>query len=286
MPATPSKRTWVLFYFHLLANKSFIHFFKVVEQLRRHCTRRKMVGMRVPLLQVFEKGTMFTLFYLFVVAYLMLSKQTPAKTSLTKISKSLPDPSQVPVVVKSEPLDESSSLRGPGVRGPGMKKGKNKPDMRFSSPIVVSSDESDAPTPKAKTAESSNNFAFENLKKAYVQRQFFFFSLSFLISDVVLLQPHVRRVRASYPCSCLAPWFFRTMLLVLMGAFYFFLVSLHASVLSSASVLRSVLLLKILLRNRLSRPRSRSISRICKFDLFVQEICIYDRVSFIVLPLF
>lgn len=175
VPATPSKRTWVLFYFHLLANKSFIHFFKVVEQLRRHCTRRKMVGMRVPLLQVFEKGTMFTLFYLFVVAYLMLSKQTPAKTSLTKISKSLPDPSQVPVVVKSEPLDESSSLRGPGVRGPGMKKGKNKPDMRFSSPIVVSSDESDAPTPKAKTAESSNNFAFENLKKSYVQRQFFFF---------------------------------------------------------------------------------------------------------------
>ena len=130
-----------------------------------------MVGMRPPLVQVFEKGTMFTVFYLFIVAYPMLSKQTPAKTSLTKVSKSvLPEPSQVPVVVKSEPIDdESAGLRGPGVRGSGMKKGKNKPDMRFSSPIVISSEESDAPTPKAKAAESSNSFASENFKKSYVQ---------------------------------------------------------------------------------------------------------------------
>ena len=88
-----------------------------------------MVRMRPPLVQVFEKGTMFTVFYLFIVAYPMLSKQTPAKTSLTKVSKSvLPDPSQVPVIVKSEPIDDESAA-----------------------------------------AESSNSFASKNFKKSFVQ---------------------------------------------------------------------------------------------------------------------
>jgi hypothetical protein len=148
----------------------FILPFKVVEQLKRLCTRRKMIGTISPLASLLKKGR-FGLLDRVIDTHIMLSKQSPAKTSLTKVSKSgrvphpshLPDPSQAPVV-KSEPFDEAAVLRGPG-----MKKGKDRPEMRFSSPIVISSDESNAPTPKAKHAEGSNTFTSKKAKNSYVQ---------------------------------------------------------------------------------------------------------------------
>ena len=102
----------------------------------------------------------------------MLSKESPAKTSLTRISKStdghIPsDLRKVPAVVKSEPLDEDEGLHY--LPSPRMEKSKKKSMIRNPTPIEISSDESEAPTPRAKLAKSDNTFISDKLKKMYVQ---------------------------------------------------------------------------------------------------------------------
>jgi hypothetical protein len=108
----------------------------------------------IMLLPPFKKG-MFNPLVLFIDAHQTLSKQSPSKTTLTRISKSTggriphsPDSSQA-LVVKSEHLDEDED-RLQYLPTPIMKKGKGNLGTRISSPVVISSDESNAPTPKAK----------------------------------------------------------------------------------------------------------------------------------------
>ena len=78
---------------------------------------------------------------------LYLSKQLTPKKKLSRSTGDsiprTPGASHVPVV-KSEPVETNEGLRSPN-RG-----AKIKPEIRFSSPIVISSDESDVSTPKAK----------------------------------------------------------------------------------------------------------------------------------------
>ena len=143
--------------FYMLLSLSF----KAVDQQRKLCTRQKMVWI-IALAPLLKKG-MLGLLVLFVDAHPLSINPSSAKSSLTRISKSghvppSPNSSQV-AIVKSEALqvDDDKVLQSPSV-----KKGKEKPTMRFSSPIVISSDENDVPTPKAKIAEKSN------VKKAYV----------------------------------------------------------------------------------------------------------------------
>ena len=115
-----------------------------------------------------------------------LSKRSPNKTSLVKISKStggddlrLPDPSQAPrATIKPEPLDEDENTRR--LRSAGMKKSKEKPVVRNTSPIVISSDESDAPTPRA--GAKSATFISDNRKKRYVRYSIYFCFLSYAIA--------------------------------------------------------------------------------------------------------
>ena len=198
--------------------------FKVVEQRRKLCTWHKTVRM-TPLAPFLIKGMLGFLVLFFSDAHPMLRNKSPAKTSLIKISKSgqtsrLPESSQAPVV-KSEPLDDDEIL--PYVRSPGMKKDKEKLAMRFSSPIVISSEESDALTPKAKPVKTYNTFSPEKVKKSYVLCNSI--PLPFLITKLVLLQPRERRVRESQLCDCLAPWLFQAvkatfpLVTALMGTF-------------------------------------------------------------------
>ena len=139
----------------------------------------------MPMPPLLKKG-MFGFLVLFNDAHPMLSTESPAKTSLVRISKSTKgctprtlDSSQAPVV-KSEPLDEDEVLQN--LNSSSMKKGKQNPAIRFSSPVVISSDESEAPTPKAKLVKS-DIVSSDKLKKMYV---LFVLSIAFcyLISEV------------------------------------------------------------------------------------------------------
>jgi hypothetical protein len=152
---------------------------------------------------------MFELFILFLAAHPMFSKQSPAKSSLVKISKSTvehihdsPNSSQFPVI-KSEPRDEDEALRY--LHSPSVKKGKER---RISSPIVISSDESDVSTPKPKVAKIDNSFSSDKLKKRYVRCPLSPFPFSY--QCVVLLQPRIQGIRKRRLCGYLAPRLFQT----------------------------------------------------------------------------
>ena len=155
---------------------------------------------------------MFGLFILFLAAHPMFSKQSPTKSSLVKISKSTvehihdsPNSNQFPVI-KSEPHDEDEALHY--LHSPSVKKGKERPAMRISSPIVISSDESDAPTPKPKVAKIDNSFSPDKLKKRYVWCPLSPFPFSY--QCVVLLQPCIQGIRKRQLCSYLALQLFQT----------------------------------------------------------------------------
>ena len=148
---------------------------------------------------LFQKGA-FVLVVLFIVAHPTLSKQSPTKTSLVKISKTAsgraprpPGSNQAPTV-KSEPLNEDEGLRH--LHSPGMKKSKK---VRNSSPIVVSSDESNAPTPRARakpaaTVVKIDNAFSDKLKKRYV-RYSGILSISFSFLMLELSAPSTPRTK-------------------------------------------------------------------------------------------
>ena len=67
---------------------------------------------------------------------------------------SLPLDSHRAPVIKTEPVDNDEALRSPSNSS---MKAKELQSTRFSSPIVISSKESDPPTPRAKPAKSNNS---------------------------------------------------------------------------------------------------------------------------------
>ena len=100
--------------------------------------------------------------YFLLCTHPTLSKHSPTKTSLVKISKStgghVPCPpdlesNQAPTI-KPEPLDEDEDLHC--LCSSSAKKSKEKPVIWDMSPIVISSDESNAPTTWA-SAKSVDN---------------------------------------------------------------------------------------------------------------------------------
>jgi len=72
--------------------------------------------------------------------------QTPSKSS-AKVKSRTP-------VVKTEPVEADDALRSPPPSSSPM--AKKKQSMRFSSPIVISSEDSDPSTPKGRSAKGNN----------------------------------------------------------------------------------------------------------------------------------
>ena len=73
-----------------------------------------------------------------------LHLQTPSKSS-AKVKSHTP-------VIKTEPVEADDALQSP----PPSLMAKKKQSMRFSSPIVISSEDSDPSTPKGRSAKGNN----------------------------------------------------------------------------------------------------------------------------------
>ena len=121
--------------------------------------------------------------YFLLCTHPTLSKHSPTKTSLIKISKSTgghvhcpPDSeSNQALTIKPEPLDEDEDLHR--LHSSSAKKSKEKPVIQDMSPIVISSNESNAPTPQASAKPVA--FISDNLKKMFMQYSIYLCFLSY-----------------------------------------------------------------------------------------------------------
>ena len=147
---------------------------------------------------VVRKRYMFIFIVLFIFVHPMISKQSPTKTSLVKISKSTggrvphsPDSDQARLV-KTEPLDEVESLH--------RLRSSKKPLILDPNPIVISSDEGDTHAPQArpKVEKIIKAFSTDKFKR---KCELLFISLSFLISE--LSAPSTPRTKDSGKASSL-----------------------------------------------------------------------------------